>query len=181
MHRQLITQIRGTEASQTKMTALGSQLRDLDVRVTPTSPDATFARNITQAGWAKYEDQLNLYDAIARSSFHLVLNEGALNRETLLEVLYAMSKGKPVVFSHPPSFDATVTPFMSEVLDARLKQIKVGDLTSLELAELSYLINGLPQTIDYHFSDHETALVRSLIKAHFRKLLENAKQQSDAA
>lgn len=180
MHKQLVTQIKGIATPQEKVAALRSQLRDLDVRIAPAHADS-FNKNMAQVGWAKYEDQMNLYDCIARSSFHMVLNEGVLDRETTLEILYAMTKDKAVVLSQPPKFSSNVSPFMREVLSSRMNKIKVGDLADLELAELSYLINGLPGDVDYRLTDHESALIRSQVKAHFRELLEEAKKQFNAA
>jgi hypothetical protein len=129
--------------------------------------------------WTRYESELSLFESVAMSSFHIVANnDGTLDNNMSLQIIYAMLKKKPVILLNKPTFEKSVDAFMREVITARvdLGMLQVKNLAAMEPAEVNYLLKNIDNHLDYKLSNHEAALIQSHVKAHFRALLEDAKQ-----
>lgn len=120
-----------------------------------------------------YDDELQYYSSIAEASLHLICNKGnALDDRATREVLFAILRRKPVVLLHPPAFSADSPMFARELIMDRLSKFLICDLEMLDDTDLqSFLENSAAEPINYVLTKHETTLIRSLLRAHFRNLL----------
>lgn len=172
----LSTQI-GSAAHHKKNSLLRAhkQLQQLDIKVTHPKDGFVF----TSHPWDAYEYELGFYDSLARSSFHIIWNEdGRLTPDLARQLLYAMTKQRPVVLLEKPYFTPEVDPFTREAISARQPEFFVAHLHRMEPAELNYELKNLPETVDYQLAPRELTLIHSRVKAHFRQLLEAAKSAS---
>lgn len=169
----LTTQLTTTKESSIK--SLREKLEAQDIKVAhPTRDEPIFYENENDP-WSRYESQLNLFESIAMSSFHIVMNEGALTNDAGLQILYALIKNKPVIMLQEPTFEKSVDALTREIITSHITKLQVADLNDMEPAEISFLLKNLPEHIDYQLTAHQEALIKSHVKAHFRSLLEGAK------
>jgi hypothetical protein len=172
----LSTQIGGSHQQIIK--SLRDMLTHQDITVAHPSQDELIFSSGDDP-WTRYETELSFFESIAMSSFHIVANtNGVIDYDISLQIIYAMLKEKPTILLNKPTFDKSVDAFTREVITARfdLGLLQVKDLSAMEAAEINYLLKNADTHLDYKLTSHEAALIQSHVKAHFRMLLEDAKQ-----
>jgi len=166
----LSTQISGI-AHNKKLFKIQQELEALDITVTHPQDGLIFS----QTPWEQYEQDIDLYEAIAHTSFHTIWSEsGYITAELAQQILYAMTKQKPIVLTEKITFSPEVDAFARETILARIKMLQIVNLPELEAAELNFALKNMPAKIDYELSPHEAVLVSSRTKGHFRELLDSA-------
>lgn len=179
----LQTQISGGYGENRKQVfRLKAKLEDIDIHVTHPIGDGSFVIAEDFIEQAKktprvYEIMLEFYGAISTSSFHIVYNkvhgkEGYLNNDMAREVLFAMSKRKPIILLYQPHFTSDVDRFSQKLIERYLSQIIVCDLSILDRADLKRLLLGVanPPT-SYALTNEDRAAIRRSYRAYFRHLL----------
>ncbi len=180
------TQISGNIRPGNKaLLALKSMLTHIGIYVAhPVKDELFFYDADVDMPWQHYDKELEFYDSIARSSFHIVYNDGVINNEIGLQILYAMLKERPILMTGAPIFADDLSLFMRDTLKKHLHELHSINLPELELTELSILLSKLKPT-SYSLSKNETVLINASVKALFRNLLSEAKElqldQSQAA
>jgi hypothetical protein len=171
-----ITQIStNTRPGNAALRALKSLLTFIGIQVThPSRDESLFYETDSYAAWRIYDAELLFYESIANSPFHIIYNDAAIDEEVGLQVAYAMLKNRPILMTGAPVFTTDLSPFIRETLMKHVHTFHLVSLPDFELVELSLLLSKLKPT-DYALSQHETVLIDSQVKAHFRKLLEEAK------
>ena len=121
----------------------------------------------------EYQDAIECFDTIIKSELHIVWNENkALDRTTLLCVLLAMLKQKPIIMLSPPTFNKNVDFFSKEATMNRLSKLIVSDIAILDQTDLNVLIkNVASQPVNYVLTKQEKILIKSHLRAYFRELL----------
>lgn len=171
------TQISGNIRPGNKaLLALKSMLTHIGINVAhPIKDESFFYKTDTSMSWQHYDKELEFYDAIARSSFHIVYNDGAIDNETGLQILYAMLKERPILMTGAPVFAKDLNLFLRDTLKKHLQEFHSINLPELELTELSKLLSKLKKT-NYSLSKNEKVLINAKVKALFRDLLTEAKE-----
>ena len=100
------TQISGSiRPGNTALRAFKSMFTFIGISVAhPTEDESLFYEADAQAAWRKYDNELEFYRSIAASSFHIVYNDGEINDEIGLQILYAMLKRRPILMTGVPVF-----------------------------------------------------------------------------
>lgn len=161
---------------------LKAKLEAIDIHVTHPLGDGFFVieENIIEQGkrgHQAYEILLDYYGSIVTSNFHIICNNehgktGYLNRNVVLEILYAMVKRKPVIFLHPPRFTGDIDSFSRKMIERYLHQMIVCDLLMLDTVDLKRLLSGIahPPTA-YALTNDDRAHIQRLVRTYFRNLL----------
>lgn len=172
------TQISGNIRPGNKaLIALKSMLAHIGINVAhPVKDESLFYETDTSTPWQHYENELAFYDAIAHSSFHVVYNDGSIDNEIGLQILYAMLKERPILMTGAPVFSDDLNLFIRDTLKKHLHDFHSINLPELELTELSRLLTKLKPT-SYSLSKNERVLINAKVKALFRDLLSEAKEQ----
>lgn len=152
---------------------LVSMLGNLGVRAAHPA-DESFYINSQHPAWHHYDTQLALYESIAQSPFHIVFNDGAITEDVGRQILYALLKERPILMTGAPTFDTSLSPFAKDIIVKRINQFHSVLLPGLEQSEMNELIKRV-KPINYHLNENEKVLIRSRVKAHFRRLLEEAR------
>ncbi|MDN5275012.1 MAG: hypothetical protein JWP06_913 [Candidatus Saccharibacteria bacterium] len=173
----VVTQISGnTLPSNTPLRALKSMLALIGIHVAHSSRDESlFYEADSHAAWRRYDNELAFYSSIAHSPFHIIYNDGLIDKEIALQITYAMLKDRPILITGPADLSEKVSPFIRGVIARHVHSLHSASLSELELTELSLLLNKLKPT-DYSLSKNEKVLINAQVKTHFRGLLEEAKQ-----
>lgn len=168
------TQISGNIQPDNKtFSALRSMLAHIGIKVAhQINDESLFYANKSEI-WRHYNQELEFYNSIAHSSFHIVYNDGAIDDETGLQILYAMLKGRPILMTGAPIFADNLNLFIRDTLKKHMREIHSINLPELELAELSLLLHKLKPTT-YSLSKSEKILINSRVKQLFRNLLGEA-------
>lgn len=171
------TQISGNIRPGNKaLIALNSMLTHIGINVArPVKDEPFFYGTDMDTPWQHYNKELEFYDSISRSSFHIVYNDGAIDNEIGLQILYAMLKERPILMTGAPVFSEDLSLFMRDTLKKHLQDFHSINLPELELTELSILLSKLKPT-SYSLSKNEKVLINSRVKALFRNLLTEAKE-----
>jgi len=170
------TQISGTIRPGNKaLIALGTMLSHIGIKVAhPTKDEPFFYETDPSMPWQHYNKELEFYDSIGKSSFHIVYNDGIIDNKIGLQILYAMLKERPILMTGAPVFSDDLSLFIRETLNKHLQEFHSINLPELELTELSLLLYKLKPT-NYSLSKNENVLIRAKVKAHFRDLITEAK------
>jgi hypothetical protein len=171
------TQISGNIRPGNKaLIALKSMLTHIGINVAhPVKDEQFFYEADMDMPWQQYHKELEFYDSITRSSFHIVYNDGPIDNEIGLQILYAMLKERPILMTGAPVFADDLSLFIRDTLKKHLQDFHSINLPELELTELSILLSKLKPT-SYSLSKNEKVLINSRIKALFRNLLNEAKE-----
>jgi len=172
------TQISGNIRPGNKaLIALKSMLAHVGINVAhPVKDGSLFYETDASAMWQYYDKELEFYDSIARSSFHIVYNDGTIDNEIGLQILYAMLKERPILMTGAPVFSEDLNLFIRDTIKKHSQKFHSINLPELELTELSLLLQKLKPTT-YSLSKNEKVLINARVKALFRGLLEEAKEQ----
>ena len=171
------TQISGNIRPGNKaLIALKSMLAHIGIHVAhPVKDESLFYETDTSAVWHHYDKELEFYDSIAHSSFHIVYNDGRIDNEIGLQILYAMLKERPILMTGAPVFSDDLNLFVRDTIQKHLREFHSINLPELELTELSLLLQKLKPT-SYSLSKNETVLINARVKGLFRDLLTEAKE-----
>ena len=140
----------------------------------PTQDEPPFYTTGMNAAWRQYNNELDFYEAIADSTFHIIHSNERIDELISQQILYAMLKNRPIVMTSKLRFGPDVSAFTRELIEKHSPSLHIVDLAALDLTELSNVLGKL-KTIDYGLSNSERILIRSRVKSHFRKLLDTAK------
>jgi hypothetical protein len=170
------TQISGNIRPGNKaLTALRIMLTHVGINVAhPEKDEPLFYGADTGMVWQHYDKELEFYDSIGKSSFHIVYNDGTIDNEIGLQILYAMLKERPVLMTGAPVFSDDLNLFIRDTLQKHLREFHSVNLPELELTELSRLLYKLKPT-NYSLSKNEKVLINAGVKMLFRNLLTEAK------
>jgi hypothetical protein len=170
------TQISGNIRPGNKaLIALGTMLSHIGIKVAHSEKDEPFFYGADPSmAWQHYDKQLEFYDSIAKSSFHIVYNDGIIDNEVGLQILYAMLKERPILMTGAPIFADDLNLFIRDTLKKHLQELHSINLPELELTELSLLLHKLKKT-NYSLSKNEKVLIQSRVRALFRDLHVQAK------
>jgi len=171
------TQISGNIRPGNKaLIALRTMLTHVGINVAhPEKDEPLFYGADPSTVWQRYDKELEFYNSIGKSSFHIVYNDGEINNEIGLQILYAMLKGRPVLITGKPVFAANCNLFVRDTLQKHLREFHSINLPELELTELSLLLHKLKPT-SYSLSKNEKVLINAGVKMFFRNLLAEAKE-----
>ena len=171
------TQISGNIRPGNKaLIALKSMLAHIGIHVAqPVKDESLFYEADASTMWQHYDKALEFYDSIARSSFHIVYNDGTIDNEIGLQILYAMLKERPILMTGAPVFSDDLSLFIRDTLKKHSQKFHSINLPELELTELSLLLQKLKPT-NYSLSKNEKVLINARVKALFRDLLAEAKE-----
>lgn len=171
------TQISGNIRPGNKaLFALKSMLAHIGINVAhPAKDESLFYETDASAAWQQYDKELEFYEAISRSSFHIVYNDGSIDDEIGLQILYAMLKNRPILMTGAPVFADDLNLFTRETIKKHLHDFHSINLPELELTELSQLLQKL-KPVSYSLSKSEQVLINTRVKGLFRHLLEDAKE-----
>lgn len=173
-----ITQISGNiHPDNRALHTLQGVFAQLNIRVTHPSADELFFynRKDPDTTWQRYDNELSLYKSISNSPFHIIFNDGKIDQNVGRQILYAMTKKRPILMTGAPVFASSVTPFTRDLIKAHVWQFHSINLPELEASEMKLLISKLIPK-DYKLSENEKVLIHSQTKAHFRRLLEDARE-----
>lgn len=169
------TQISGNiRPGNNALDAIINTLGTIGVHAANPSDDGLFHINSQHPAWHHYDTELALYESIAEAPFHIILNDGEIDESVGRQILYALSKNRPIIMTGVPKFDADISPFTRETILNHVSQFHAINLAGLEKDEMQRLIDAVsPQ--DYQLTDSEKILIRAKIRSHFRRLLEEAR------
>jgi hypothetical protein len=157
--------------------SLISMLTHIGILVTqPLSDESFFYNSTVQSAWQHYNEEVDFYESIAHSAFHIIYNDDAIDNEIGLQILYAMTKKRPVLMTGAPHFANDISPFVKGLVVAHLPQFHSVKLPELDLPDLQQLLGKLKIT-DYSLTKSQHILISSMVKGHFRDLLDHAKPQ----
>lgn len=149
-------------------------LGKLGVRATHPPMEELFIINSKHPAWHHYDTELAVYESIADAPFHIIFNQGEIDEEIGRQIAFAMLKNRPILMTGAPAFSKKISPFLCELITKKMQQFHSMKLPELETEEMETLIGHLgPQ--DYKLTDSERVLINSRVKAHFRRLLEEAR------
>lgn len=153
-----------------------NMLAQLGVSVTHPTQDESFSyTHKVNAAWQKYNNELFFYESIAASTFHILYNDGAVDKDIARQIIYAILKNRPIVMIGELAFAKEVSSFTRELITSHMDQFHIVDLVELDLTELSRLFTKI-KPIDYQLLSIEKILINAQVKAHFRALLDQAKK-----
>lgn len=166
----LTTQICGNNRQKTQeLTVL---FTEADIVVRQPYEDIISEELAIDTSGVHYMAELELFQFIDASAFHTLDNdEGAVDLELALQLIYAMSKSKPIVITELPAFTADVDFTIRDIIYPRLHQIHLIDVHHMDPATLKHALQDLPKTVDYALSTAEKHQIRLYGKTHFRELL----------
>jgi hypothetical protein len=136
--------------------------------------DESFYINSQHPAWHHYDTQLALYESIAHAPFHILFNDGAITEDVARQMLYAILKERPVLMTGSPVFDDSISLFSKDILRRHVPLFHSINLPALEQTEIASLITRL-SPVDYMLNESEKVLIQSRVKAHFRRLLDEAR------
>jgi len=173
------TQISGNIRPENKaLTALRTMLAHVGINVAhPVKDEPFFNSDDTSTLWHHYDKKLEFYDAIGKSSFHIVYNDDKIDNEVGLQILYAMLKERPILITGAPVFADNLNLFIRDTLKKHMQEFHSIDLPELELTELSRLLYKLKPT-NYSLSKNEKVLIKAGVKMLFRNLTAQNKQSA---
>ena len=173
----VVTQISGNiHPGNTPLSALKSMLTLIGIHVThPSRDESLFYKANSHTAWQLYDTELTFYSSIAKSPFHIIYNDDAIDKEVGLQIAYAMLKDRPILMTGAPALAESLSLFTREVITKHIHSFHAVDLPNLELTELSKLLVKLKPT-DYSLSKSEKILINAQVKTHFRNLVEEAKR-----
>lgn len=171
------TQISGNiRPGNTALRALKSMLSYVGIIVThPTADESLFYETDANAAWRQYDNELEFYRSIADSSFHIIYNDGEIDNEIGLQIVYAMLKNRPILMTGMPVFASDLSLFIRDTIKKHMRDFHFVKLAELELTELSLLLNQLKPT-NYNLTKSEKILINARVKSLFRSLLNDAKE-----
>ena len=172
------TQISGNiRPNSNTFASLVSLLAYIGIYVTQSPADESlfYAPEANEA-WQQYNEALDFYESIAHSAFHIVSADEPITQETGLHILYAMTKNRPIVTTGALHFSATLSPFIKGIVAKHGALFHSVNPATLDLPDLQRLLGTLQPT-DYRLSKTQHILIASMVKTHFRTLLESAKPQ----
>jgi hypothetical protein len=149
-------------------------LGQLGVRAAHPSADGFFTISSEHPAWHHYDTELELYESIAKSPFHILFNDGAITDTAGQQLLYAMLKNRPIIMSGTPTFSDTISPFARDTIMTHLHRFHAVHLPGLDATEMKALLSHL-KPCDYALTNSEKVLIQSRVRAHFRRLLEEAR------
>ena len=159
----------------TSLLALKKMFTQLGIYVAHPSQDEPLSYTAhVNAAWRQYDTELSFYEAVAESAFHVLYNDEKINDDVSRQILYAMVKNRPIVMTGKPIFSSEVSAFTRKLITSHMDQFHMVDLPELELTQLSHLF-GKIKPVDYNLQGSEKILINARIKAHFRELLDRAK------
>lgn len=172
----ITTQISGNiHPHSAALHALKDMLTQLGINVAhPAQDESLLYKTDPNTAWQRYNTQLSFYESIADSAFHILYNDEKISDDVSKEVLYAMLKNRPILMTGKPVFASNVSAFTRELITKHMHQFHSINLPDLELTELSSLLSRI-KPVEYELLGSEKVLVKSRIKMHFRKLLDQAK------
>ncbi|MGH7196691.1 MAG: hypothetical protein ACREGJ_02915 [Candidatus Saccharimonadales bacterium] len=127
---------------------------------------------------SSYDGEVNYYHAVSNANFHTIANDGKgrlghIDENAALEIMHAMLKRKPIVLLHAPVFDRNVGPFARGVIANRLSKLMVCNLLELDDEDARQFLQNITESdVNYTLTHHEETIIKSRLKAHFRKLLQ---------
>jgi hypothetical protein len=124
--------------------------------------------------WHHYDTELALYESIAQSPFYSVFDDCVIDATIGRELLYAMTKNRPILVGKTPRFTKTAQPFVRDTITSHMTQFHVVKLSELDPRDLITFIEKLAPC-DYRLTESEGVLINSHVKAHFRRLLDEAR------
>lgn len=170
------TQISGNiRPGNTALHALKTMLAHIGINVAhPTADESLFYETDANAAWQHYDNELEFYQAIADSSFHIIYNDGEIDEDIGMQIMYAMLKNRPILMTGAPVFSENLSLFVRDTIKKHVHSFHSMKLPELELTELSLLLHKLKPT-DYSLSRREKILIRARVRSLFRDLLSEAK------
>jgi hypothetical protein len=119
-----------------------------------------------------YHVAIDNFDLIKQNdSYILFTSSEPITPDIALEIMYAMTLRKPVILLAPPIFSKDIDLFSREMIMNRLSKILVCDVQLLDQGDLhQFLHNAAREPMNYVITKHETALIKSRLKAYFRRL-----------
>lgn len=179
----LTTQISGGYGGNSrKVFGLKRKLQGMNMIVTHPIGDGSIIIEQNQiynglVSWPLYEIYLDYYESVANSDFHIVYNEwhgekGYFDETMAREVVYAMSKRRHVVLLHSPVFQPGVAVIFKRIIESRLNQLIICDLTVTDAVDTLRLARNIAdKSTSYAFSNVESRAVKRLMREYFRSLL----------
>ena len=152
-----------------------SMLTLIGIHVTqPLSDESLFYGSDKIAAWQHYNQEFGFYESIAQSAFHIIYNDDVIDNEIGLQILYAMSKDRPILMTGAPHFSESLSPFVKGLIVMHLPLFHSAKLPELDLPDLQLLLGKL-RPVDYKLTKSQNILIASMVKAHFRELLDQSK------
>lgn len=175
----LSTQISGKHQTQASLLfPLREKLEKADIHMAHQIDDGfIFSKNSVAPGlvsalWTPYESNLDYYESIAASDIYLVHNEDCMITEAMARgILYAMEQQKPIVFLCRPLFDDGVGATIRNIIRSQLRNCIILDVRTTDDASLREHIAKAPKTVSYTLSDRNKAIIKIVLRKHFRDLL----------
>jgi hypothetical protein len=153
-----------------------TMLEQLDIHVAHPSADEPLLYSGTASdAWRQHDREVALFETIGAARFHIMYNDDAINETAGRQILYAMAKHRSILMTGTPTFTGDISPFTRDTILAHVQQFHSINLPELDIDELKVLISKLTQK-DYRLAEGEKVLINSRIKAHFRRLLERARE-----
>lgn len=180
----LTTQIGGKyQADNTSLFVLKHKLEDAGIKVThPLNDEFTYnevgeSLTFDPHVWTMYDVVLSYFESISTSDFHIISNEangikGYIGETAALEIMYAMLKRKPIILLHAPKFKDSLDTFTKQIISTRLNKMMISNLIELDETDLTEFLNNLREPVNYVISQREETLIRSQLRAQFRRLLQ---------
>ena len=124
--------------------------------------------------WHHYDTELARYEVIKNAPFHILFNDAPINEKVAREVAYAIAQEKPILMVGSPHFATKITPLLKDSIESNLTAFYPIDFADLTQESLVLFIKNL-KSVNYNLSANEKALIHSRVRAHFRHLLEEAR------
>jgi hypothetical protein len=167
----LSTQVSGTQQKKDSK-GFVDELTALNIQVNRPFEDVLSNELSTPDSGIRYMAELELFQSIASSSFHIIDNtDSVVDFESALQILYAMSKKKPVVVTAIPKFATDVDLTIRDIIQPHLHQLFLVDAHSMNRQELANALKQLPNEVDYQLTTDEEHRIRIYNRTHFRELL----------
>lgn len=122
-----------------------------------------------QATWQRYETEVEFYRTIAESAFYIAYCDDEIDGQTALQIMYAMLRRRPVIITGKLRYARSLSLFARQTLARHAGEFHRVSLDDLELAELSLLLRTR-RPKSYGLTDTEKLLMKSLLRAHFRRI-----------
>lgn len=140
----------------------------------PMADEYSFYINSEHPSWHHYDTELARYEVIKNAPFHVLFNDAAITEKVACEIAYAMVQEKPILMVGTPRFSSKITSLLKEVILSNVTHFHSVPISDLATPSTTDFIETA-QSTEYALSSSEKALIQSRVKAHFRHLLEEAR------
>ena len=142
-----------------------------------------FAEYAEKDAWPPYDIYVDYFESLGTSNFHVACNEiygleGYCNEDMAREIVYAMSKRKPIILLHVPVFEGHIDPHFQDIITRKLKQLIVCDIARLDQTDLRRLVASIGNSsTSYGFTNKENAVISRSVCEHFVNLARQARDK----